>query len=117
MWRIDDLGALEQARGLALDLAQQLLGAPPVAHHPLQVLVAGAGRGPKLGARLVLGLEQRGVHRLQDLADHRVALRRLDLGVRLDRLDPAGRDQRAIFVAINLAMIPGDLIGLLIRNG
>ena len=91
---VDDLGALDQTRHLALDQGEQLDRAPPVRHHPLEVLVARPGRGPEVGAGLILGLDQRVVHRLEDLADHRVALRRVDLGDRLDRVDPAGRRRR-----------------------
>ena len=77
----------------------------------LEMLVAVPGGGAEVVARVLLRLDQRDVHRLEDLADHRVVARRLDLGDRLDRLDPAGRRRRHLLGLLVVLLERGRLLG------
>ena len=61
---VDDLGALQHARDLGLDLAEQLIRGAPARQHVLEVLVAAEHGGTIFLGRLVLGLDQGIVDRL-----------------------------------------------------
>ena len=107
---VDDLGALQQPGHLAVDLAEQLDRLAPGGEHGLEAQMAVLGRGAILFPGALLRLGHRFVDRPQHLGDHGVALG-VDLGDRLDRLDPAGRGERHRLALIVVLLELGRLLG------